>query len=92
MLSQFHVLQSLGTYCGCERHNNACPLCPDGSKASFTDKYVEFVKDELGGITPTCTMLEAYAESFDGNSRQCATEASSFPKKGESQGKIMEQQ
>jgi hypothetical protein len=71
--AQCHVLQSLGTYCGCEKGENACSLCPDGSNVSLTDKHVEFVKDELGGITPTCAMLEAYTESFDADSKQCAT-------------------
>ena len=69
--NQCSVFQSVGSYCGCEVHDNACTLCPDGSKASFPDKPVTFVKDELGGIIPTCAIFEAYTESFDTDSKQC---------------------
>jgi hypothetical protein len=71
--SQCNTLQSLGTYCGCEKRSSACSLCRDGSKVAFPDKHVEFFKNELGGITPTCSILESYVESYDVSSDQCAT-------------------
>ena len=69
---QCSVFQSMGSYCGCEVRDNACILCPDGSEPSFPDKPVTFVKEEIGGIIPTCAIFEAYAESFDADSKQCA--------------------
>ena len=68
-------LQSaFAVYCGCHEQVHPvspCTLCADGSVAPLPDKHVPYLRNAFGGITPTCSVLEASMLSLDANDNIC---------------------
>jgi hypothetical protein len=67
------LIQSLSTYCGCPKPEDACSLCTtDGSSVPDPEKEVPWLAATFGGIVPTCSIVEAYAASLGASDEACS--------------------
>lgn len=64
--------QAFAAYCGCAIPQDSCSLCRDGRAVPLPDAPVELLKNEFGGIVPTCAVYESYVAAFDDGSKQCS--------------------
>jgi hypothetical protein len=63
--------QSFSSFCGCTMPDNACTLCSDGSPAPYASQQMDFLKDEFGGIVPTCDVFESFVAGLTSGSDKC---------------------
>jgi hypothetical protein len=80
-----NLFQSVSSlFCGCETLSSVespCSLCPDGSPVSLPDEDLSVLLagfsgssiggGDLGGVQPTCQVVEAFAKSFEEGSGEC---------------------
>lgn len=59
-------------YCGCIAPQDSCSLCRDGSPVPLPDQPMELLKNEFGGLVPTCSVYESYVAGLDDTSHQCS--------------------
>jgi len=65
--------QAFASYCGCTpTRANSCSLCRDGSHVSDPFRPVELLKDEFGGIVPSCAVYESFVAGLEDGSKQCS--------------------
>lgn len=64
--------QAFSVYCECIISQDSCSLCRDGRKAPLPDMPLELMKNDLGGLVPTCAVYESYAAGFDDGSQECS--------------------
>jgi hypothetical protein len=73
--------QALSSLCGCETSSSVespCSMCPDGSPVTLPDEDLSVLLEgaisrgaDLGGIEPTCRVIEAAVRSFEEDSQAC---------------------
>ena len=72
------LTDAFSQYCGCaspfdgERNSNHCTLCRDGTPVSLPNQPVEIIKNQFGGLVPTCAILESYVHSLGNENQQCS--------------------
>ena len=72
---QCGALQSaFAIYCGCQDRIHPvspCTLCSDGRAVPWPDQEIPYLQDFFGGITPTCSVLEASLMSLGTDDGVC---------------------
>jgi hypothetical protein len=65
-----HLLQSLGTYCGCPpTHEFPCQFCDTYDTTAVVTNYIQLDSGE--GVSSQCDVVNAYLQSFASDSLEC---------------------
>jgi hypothetical protein len=71
--SECNLIHTISSLCGCSTRQDACHLCPDKSKAVYGQRYLPFLSEMFGGISPTCELIEAGLQTYSYNDGFCQT-------------------
>lgn len=68
---QCHLAHQLSSLCGCPVPEDACHLCPDGSRVTNQELELPMFTPIFENAPFTCILMEAYLQSFSNSSDFC---------------------